>query len=138
MKRSILRTLIFSLIFVMLVTSSKCSSNSADEAATATSQSDAVESEEDEEIEEDPLPQEFLDINAKEMPIVDESDTAPVLEELNDVDRKELSDLIEITDELVPYTEEDKELDNQLGKDVGGWLTPENNEPAAPTGDESD
>ena len=130
MKRSIFRSLFYSLIFVMLVTSSKCSGdNNADDIKAKVPNVPAEES--GEEPEEDPLPQEFLDIKAKELPVIDESDTSPILEKLNDVDREELGTLLEATDKSAPYTEENKELDDLFGKDVGEWLTPENNEPAA-------
>ena len=129
MKRSIFRSLFYSLIFVMLVTSSKCSSGDSGGEPRAKVPSVSAE-EQGEEPEEDPLPQEFLDIKAKELPVIDESNTAPILEKLNEVDRKELGTLLENTDNLVPYTEENKELDDLFGKDVGEWLTPENNEPA--------
>ena len=134
MKRSILRSVVCSLMFVMLVTSSKCSdnSNSDDNNSAGEVENTAAEatSEESTTPDDDPLPQEFLDIGAKELPVTDESDTSPILEKLNEVDREELSALIETSDKSVPYTGENKELDDQLGKDVGEWLVPENNEPA--------
>ena len=129
MKRTILSSVFYSLIFVMLVTSSKCSDSDSMSAPKGKVPNVALE-EESEEPLEDPLPQEFLDIGAKELPIADESDTSPILEKLNEVDRSQLNALIEATDKAVPYTQENQELDDLFDKDIGEWLTPESNEPA--------
>ena len=64
MKRSILRSLFYSLIFVLLVTSAKCSGVDSTSAPKGKVPNVAAAEEESEEPEEDPLPQEFLDIGA--------------------------------------------------------------------------
>ncbi len=63
----------------------------------------------------------------EEKVIIDDSEKGEILEDLDETDKKQLDNTIDLTDTAIPYTDESKELDDKFGKDVGGWLDETNN-----------
>ncbi|MDR2338072.1 MAG: hypothetical protein LBE20_05445 [Deltaproteobacteria bacterium] len=131
MSKIILKTFIFSLIFAVLIINSSCKKvDDGEQQETNLPESVSSDSNEDFNCDKESCEdcEEYLQL--EETQIIDDSATAPTLENLNDTDRQELAELLDSVNAAIPYTDEDKALDDKLGKDVGDWLKPESNETA--------